>query len=76
MNELISVMVEIKKDLAALAEQLEGAKAITNEKSPTYSYFTHLQRVIFGMHDKLGFQLKIKSSKPYDSNDSAPLNCS
>jgi len=70
MNDLIAILIEIKKDLSALGEQLEGAKGMINENSPHYAYFKHLQRVIFGMHDKLAFQIKISKDK------SPALNCS
>jgi hypothetical protein len=70
MNDLIHEVIDIKKDLANLAEQIEGASHMLNPRSPHYSFLKYIQSVIDGFHDKLAFQLKVSKEK------SPPLNCS
>lgn len=70
MNDLIQVVIEMKKDLSNLSEQIEGASYMVNENSPHYEFLKYLQRVVISMHDKLGFQIKVSKDK------SPPLNCS
>jgi hypothetical protein len=70
MNDFIQEIIDVKKDLANLNEQIEGASYMVNDNSPHYDFLKYLQRVLMGMHDKLGFQLKVSREK------SPPLNCS
>lgn len=58
----IEELKEIKKDLAALDHQIEGAKYMVDEDSPSYVFLNYLQRCLVGMHDKIGFELKINKN--------------
>jgi hypothetical protein len=70
MNELISVLIDLKKDMGNLAEQIYGARMMVNEKSPHYEFLKYVGHAIDGFHDKIAFQIKVSKEK------SPPLNCS
>lgn len=70
MNDLIQEIIDIKKDLATLSEQVHGAAFMVNELSPQHEFFMYIQRVLLAMHDKLAIHLKLSKEK------SPPLNCS
>jgi hypothetical protein len=70
MNDLIVELIEMKKDLASLSQQIYGAMKMVNQESPHCEFLRYVMQVIDGFHDKLGFQLKVSKEK------SPPLNCS
>lgn len=69
-NDFVHEIIDIKKDLANLSEQIEGAAYMVNENSPHHEFLKYVQRAVLGMHDKIGFQIKVSRDK------SPPLNCS
>lgn len=58
----IEVIKDIKKDLSSLDHQIEGAAYMINEDSPHRNFLNYLQRCLRGMHDKIGFELKINKN--------------
>ncbi len=70
MNDLIHVVIEMKKDMENLAEQIEGACYMLNPRSPHCAFLKYVQDVVDGFANKLAFQLKVSKDK------SPPLNCS
>jgi hypothetical protein len=70
MNDLISQLIDIKKELSNLSEQIYGASLMVNDMSPHFDFLRYLMRAVDGFHDKIAFQLKVSKEK------SPPLNCS
>lgn len=66
MNDLFEQLEEIKKDLANLEQQIEGACYMVSALSPTYKFLTYIQRCVFGIHDKI--LCEIKTNKTYIPN--------
>lgn len=70
MNDLIQEIIDMKKDLANLSEQVYGASKMLHQNSAHCKFLRYLQLILNGMSDKLAFQLKVSKEK------SPPLNCS
>lgn len=63
MNDLLETLKEMKKDLADLGSQIEGASYMLHMKSPHRDFLNYLKGCMRGMHDKLAFEIKTNSAK-------------
>ena len=58
MSELFDKLTDLKKDLASLDHQIEGAAYMIDNESPHHNFMKYLQRSLCRIHDQIGFQIK------------------